>query len=119
MVARLDALQPFALVAEQVSTDAASAAGGGDLGWLPRGLMPVAWDEVAFALRPGARGKPVATSLGWHVILIHEQSESRELDPDTTDRRRQVTYENWLQTLRTAAAIEFLLTPEIIDWARS
>ena len=118
VVARLDALQPFALVAEQASTDAASAEDGGDLGWLPRGLMPVAWDEAAFALRPGARGKPVATSLGWHVILVHEQSESRELDPDTTERRRQVTYNNWLQTLRTAAAIEFLLTPEIIDWAR-
>ena len=118
VVARLNALQPFALVAEQVSTDAASAAGGGDLGWLPRGLMPVAWDEVAFALRPGARGKPVATSLGWHVILVHEQSPSRELDPDTTERRRQVTYDNWLQTLRSAADVQFLLTPEIIDRAR-
>ena len=118
VVARLNALQPFALVAEQVSTDAASAVGGGELGWLPRGLMPVAWDEVAFALRPGARGKPVATSLGWHVILVHEQSPSRELDPDTTERRRQVTYDNWLQTLRSAADVQFLLTPEIIDRAR-
>ena len=118
VVARLNALQPFALVAEQVSTDAASAAGGGVLGWLPRGLMPVAWDKVAFALRPGARGKPVATSLGWHVILVHEQSESRELDPDTTERRRQVAYDNWLQTLRSAADVQFLLTPEIIDRAR-
>ena len=118
VVARLNALQPFALVAEQVSTDAASAAGGGDLGWLPRGLMPVAWDGVAFALRPGARSKPISTPQGWHVVLVHEQSPSRELDPETADRRRQVSYENWLQTLRTAAAIEFLLTPEIIDWAR-
>ena len=118
VVARLNALQSFALVAEQVSTDAASAAAGGVLGWLPRGLMPLAWDEVAFALRPGARGQPVGTSLGWHVILVHEQSPSRELDPETTERRRQVTYNNWLQTQRSAADVQFLLTPEIIDWAR-
>lgn len=115
--ARLDALQPFALVAEQVSTDTSSATNGGDLGWLPRGLMPAAWDEAAYGLRPGARSKPVGTSLGWHVILVHEQSESRELDAATAERRRRVTYDSWLLILRSAAEIEFLLTPEIIDWA--
>lgn len=117
VTARLKALQPFELVAEQASTDADSAPDGGELGWLPRGLMPPAWDEAAFALRPGARGKPVSTSLGWHVILVHEQAESRELDPETAERRRRVTYQNWLETLRSAADVEFLLTPEIIDWA--
>ena len=117
VVARLDAWQPFALVAQQVSTDAASAADGGDLGWLPRGLMPIAWDEVAFALRPGAHGKPVSTAQGWHVILVHEQSESRQLDSETAERRRQATYENWLQALRSIVETDFLLTPEIIDWA--
>ncbi len=117
VIAQLDALQPFALIAEQQSTDAASATQGGDLGWLPRGLMPDAWDEAAFALRPGARGKPVPTAQGWHVIQVHEVSSSRELDPATAERRRQVTYDNWLQALRTTAEVEFLLTPEIIDWA--
>ena len=117
VIAQLDALQPFALVAEQKSADIASAAVGGDLGWLPRGLMPLAWDEAAFALRPGARSRPVGASLGWHVILVHEFSPSRELDPQTDERRRRVAYDNWLQTLRTAAEVEFLLTPEIIDWA--
>ena len=117
VLAQLDALQPFALVAEQASTDPASAADGGDLGWLPRGLMPDAWDEAAFALRPGARSQPISTPQGWHVILVHEKSESRPLDPAAAERRRQVTYDNWLQTLRTTADVEFLLTPEIIDWA--
>ncbi|MDE2769493.1 MAG: peptidylprolyl isomerase [Chloroflexota bacterium] len=117
VIAQLDALQPFDLIAEQESTDAASALQGGDLGWLPRGLMPDAWDQAAFALRPGARSKPISTSQGWHVIQVHEVSPSRELDPDAAERRRQVTYDNWLQTLRTDAKVEFLLTPEIIDWA--
>lgn len=117
VIAQLDAQQPFALVAEQASIDSASAANGGDLGWLPRGLMPDGWDEAAFDLRPGARGKPVSTSQGWHVIQVHEVSPSRELDPETAERRRQVAYNNWLQTLRSAADTQFLLTPEIIDWA--
>ena len=117
VLAQLDASQPFDLVAEQASTDPASAADGGDLGWLPRGLMPDAWDKAAFALRPGARSQPIATSQGWHVIQVHDVSPSRELDPKTAERRRQVAYDNWLQTLRTTAEVEFLLTPEIIDWA--
>jgi peptidyl-prolyl cis-trans isomerase C len=116
-IAQLDALQPFALVAEQTSTDSTSAADGGQLGWIPRGLMPVGWDEAAFALRPGTRSTPISTQQGWHIVLVHEESESRELDDETAERRRQVTYENWLQTLRSAGEIEFLLTPEIIDWA--
>ena len=115
--ARLDASQPFELVAEQASTDPDSAPDGGDLGWLPRGLMPDAWDEAAFALRPGGRSQPISTPQGWHVILVHEQSDSRPLDPETAERRRQVTYNNWLQTLRSTADVEFLLTPELIDWA--
>ena len=118
VIAQLDALQPFAVVAEQVSIDADSAAEGGDLGWLPRGLMPAAWDAAAFALRPGTRSKPVATPQGWHVVLVHEQADSRELDQATAERRRKATYDNWLETLRSAAETEFLLTPEIIDWAR-
>lgn len=117
VIARLDAYQPFELVAEQVSTDPESSANGGDLGWLPRGLMPDAWDQAAFALRPGARSQPVSTSQGWHVIQVHEVSPSRELNPETAERRRQITYDNWLQTLRATAEVEFLLTPEIIDWA--
>ena len=115
--ARLNARQPFELVAEQKSIDTASAAKGGDLGWLPQGLMPAAWDQAAFTQRPGTRGNPISTPQGWHIILVHEFSPSRQLDPETAERRRQVTYDNWLQTLRTAADIEFLLTPEIIDWA--
>lgn len=117
VIAQLDAFQPFELVAEQASTDPDSAPDGGDLGWLPRGLMPDAWDEAAFALRPGGRSQPISTPQGWHVILVHEQSDSRPLDPAAAERRRQVTYDNWLQTLRSAADVQFLLTPEIIDWA--
>ena len=117
VLAQLDAHQPFDLVAEQASTDTASAPDGGNLGWLPRGIMPDTWDAAAFALRPGARSKPVSTSQGWHVIQVHEVSPSRELNSETAERRRQVTYDTWLQTLRTTAEIEFLLTPDIIDWA--
>ena len=79
--------------------------------------MPDGWDEAAFALRPGGRSQPIATSQGWHVIQVHEVSPSRELDPETAERRRQVTYDNWLQDLRSTADVQFLLTPEIIDWA--
>ncbi len=117
VVARLKALQPFALVAEQVSIDD-SAPDGGDLGWLPRGLMPEVWDQAAFELRPGTRSRPVETPLGWHVILVHERAASRGLAPETADRRRNATFDRWLQTMRADADVEFLLNPDILAWAQ-
>lgn len=118
VIARLNAGQAFADIAAEVSIDT-SAPVGGSLGWIPRGLMPDSWETVAFALSPGGyTTHPVATKQGWHVILIHEQSDSRELDAVSAHNLKQVTFNEWLDTARSNADVEFLLTPEIVSWAQ-
>ena len=118
VIARLNARQPFTLVAEEVSIDTSSTVGG-SLGWMPRGLMPDGWETVAFALGPGGHSThPVATKEGWHVILVHEKSNSRELNAAVATRLNQITFDAWLDTVRSTADIEFLLTPEIVAWAQ-
>jgi hypothetical protein len=118
VIARLNAGQAFTIIAAEVSIDT-SATVGGSLGWIPRGLMPDSWETVAFALSHGGyTTHPVVTKEGWHVILVHEKSDSRELDASSASHLKQVTFNEWLDTARSNADFEFLLTPEIVSWAQ-
>lgn len=60
----------FAAVAAKESDDKASAAAGGDLGWLPEDrLQPAVRDAVA-GLQEGAISEPLRTADGWHLIRL-------------------------------------------------
>lgn len=65
----------FPRVAQEKSTDVASARQGGDLGWFGRGRMVPEFEEVAFTLPPGTLSDPVKSPYGWHVILVEETKQ--------------------------------------------
>jgi len=60
----------FAMVAKENSDDPGSAASGGDLGWVERGLMVPAFEEAAFSLNSGEISQPVRTDFGFHIIQV-------------------------------------------------
>lgn len=62
----------FAALARASSDDAGSKAGGGDLGWVSRDMMPGPFEEALFALQPGEVSEPVRTDFGWHVIQLRD-----------------------------------------------
>ncbi len=62
----------FAALAKANSQDA-SAAEGGDLGWLQRGDTVEAFDEKLFTLKPGEVSDPVRTQFGFHIIKADER----------------------------------------------
>jgi len=115
---RLANLQPFDVVAREVSTEADSREAGGDLGWVPRGLYPVAWDEAAFGLQPGVVSEPVETESGWHLIKVLAAAETRPLDPKTAERLGDVRLRAWLTEQTDAGKIVHSLTAETIAWAQ-
>lgn len=77
--------EDFATLARVFSQDGA-AQQGGDLGFMARGAMIAPFEEVAFALEPGAISDVVETPFGLHIIKVEE--------------RRQPSYEEMVDGLR-------------------
>lgn len=62
----------FARLAEEVSLEASTRAKGGDLGWVPRGVMTKPFEDAIFALSLGQISGPIETPYGVHVVKIEE-----------------------------------------------
>ncbi|HVR81400.1 MAG TPA: SurA N-terminal domain-containing protein [Luteimonas sp.] len=62
----------FAALARANSDDSGSKVGGGDLGWVAKGVMVKPFEEALFKMQPGAIVGPVKTDFGWHVIQLRE-----------------------------------------------
>jgi len=72
LVLRLRKGETFAKLAAELSQDAASAKQGGDLGWVARGELNKAVEDVLFALESGAVSEPVPTAEGFHILKLLE-----------------------------------------------
>ncbi len=72
LLARVRAGEDFAELASEASDDSGSAAEGGDLGWVERGVMVAPFEEALFAMDDGAVEGPVKTPFGYHLILLEE-----------------------------------------------
>jgi len=90
-ISRLHEQNPpdFAALAADSSSDSASAAKGGDIGWITASSMP---PEVASAVReraghPGLIDRPIHVEEGWHVIeVLGERPSHAPPFPEVSDR---------------------------------
>lgn len=67
---RLVAGESFATVATEVSEDPGSASQGGELGWIGRGSLDPAFEQVVFALEPETLSEPVRSRFGYHLVEV-------------------------------------------------
>lgn len=70
VAARLDNGEDFATVAAEVSTDTGSAANGGNLGCVARGVTVPEFEDALFATPEGEISDPVETEFGFHIIEV-------------------------------------------------
>jgi peptidyl-prolyl cis-trans isomerase D len=82
--------QSFAELAKKHSEDTASAANGGDLGWVEHGQMVEPFEQALFALsEPGAVSDVVETQFGLHLIQLNEV-KSEPIKP-LAEKRAELT----------------------------
>ena len=86
---RLQKGEDFAALAKEFS-QCPSNAKGGDLGYFQRGQMVPAFEQVAFALKPGAVSDIVETKFGYHLIkVIGKKPETTIPYKDVKDKLEQ------------------------------
>ncbi len=76
-LAQLRGGAPFAQVAAK-SDDKATAANGGSLGMVGRGVLVKAFEDAGWALAPGQTSDIVETTFGYHIIRRPPLSEIRD-----------------------------------------
>jgi len=110
---RIDGGADFAELARVHSEDA-TAAKGGDLGWITAGDTVPEFERAMNALATGGVSQPVQTPFGWHLVQVVAR-RSDELSEDRKKlaarqairaRKADEAYQDWLRQSRDRAFVE-------------
>ncbi|MDM8547876.1 peptidylprolyl isomerase [Candidatus Venteria ishoeyi] len=109
--------QSFEDLAKAHSDDTASAAKGGDLGWVSPGQMVPEFEEQMQTLSVGDISPPFKSRYGWHIIQVlerrqHDNSEQALRSKASTiirQRKGEEELQNWLRQLRDEAYVDLRL----------
>lgn len=77
---KLDGGADFAEVARTESEDPESAAQGGDIGFVVRGMAPPVFENAAFSMPVGDISQPIETEFGYHIIRVQEKRANEAPD---------------------------------------
>ena len=98
----------------RLHSDDASAAKGGDLGWINPGDTVPDFEKAMDALKPGEVSAPIQSPFGWHLIQVLERR-----DQDVTQERQKLlarqairerkaeeAFQDWVRQIRDSAYVE-------------
>ena len=113
---RLDSGAKFEDMAKLNSEDA-SAAKGGDLGWLSPGDTVPAFEEAMAKLGPTQVSPPVRSPFGWHLIEVLERrkqdvtADRERIQAQVAIRQRKSdeAFQDWVRQTRDRAYVEVRL----------
>jgi len=112
LMAELKKGTPFDKLAREKSTDKASGAEGGDLGWFKRTDMVKEFSDAAFALKKGELSEtPIKTQFGYHIIKVEDRRQApppafEEMAEQIREDLARETVTAFIDQLRSGAKIE-------------
>jgi len=72
LVERIKNGESFEALAKKFSKDPGSAAKGGDLGWVSRGMMVPEFENALYKLNKGDISASIKSSFGYHIIKLND-----------------------------------------------
>lgn len=111
---RVDNGGDFAELA-RLHSDDASAARGGDLGWLAPGDTVPEFERAMDALKPGQVSTPFRSPFGWHIVQVMERRQ-QDMSQDRQrltarqairSRKSDELWDDWVRQQRDKAYIEY------------
>ena len=118
--ALLDKGEDFAAVAKQRSLDTATRGSGGDLGWVPKGLLP--YDDTVFQLQTGQVSAPVMTNpvdpatSQYLLFKVSEKDPEHTIDAAVKVQLAQTAFYYWINQEIQKHEISYELTESDQAW---
>jgi glycoprotease/Kae1 family metallohydrolase len=104
--------EAFDKIAKEKSTDKASGAEGGDLGWFKKSDMVKEFADAAFDLKKGQTSEtPTKTQFGFHIIRVDDVRDAQlpkldEVKPQISQQLQQQKLAKFQEDLRAKAKVE-------------
>lgn len=106
----------FAQLARDNSQDPGSAGKGGDLGWVPQGVLDPVFQAQMNRLKPGEISQPFKSSFGWHILEVLGRKNQAGSPQFLRDQARQLLYgrkydealQNWLRQVRSQSYVKIM-----------
>jgi len=89
LLKRIENGESFAALAKEHSKDPGSAAQGGDLGWISKGMMVPEFERALFKLDKGAVSTVVKSSFGFHIIQLNDIKSAEAIS--FADKKSELT----------------------------
>ena len=104
---RIQGGEDFAAVARAESDDVGSRPNGGELGPFQKGQMVPAFEQAAFAMKPGELSEPVRSQFGYHVIQVQarESKSFEEARPELVGKMKPQSAQRAVEELQKNAKV--------------
>jgi parvulin-like peptidyl-prolyl isomerase len=101
--------EDFAVVAQELSEDAASGGQGVEQDWTPRGILEPTLDEALFSLKIGEISDVIVDLRGIFIVEVLEREAARQTTPDQQSLLASQAMDDWLDELRERLGVTVTL----------